>query len=122
MHCCCFPKSSRLRKPSEFKTVYQQNSIRVKGRYFTVLTFCRFEHARLGVVVSKKVSKRAVIRNRIKRLVRENYRQRDSQPALDYVVIAKAGVDEQKGQQVFAELDYLWAKINNKYESACEKY
>lgn len=118
MHHCCFTKSSRLRKPKEFKTVYQQNTIRVKGRYFTVLTFSCFEHARLGVVVSKKVSKKAVVRNHIKRLVRENFRQQQSLMALDYVVIAKAEAVLISNQQLSKELDFLWRKIKTK----CDNY
>ncbi len=117
MQHCCFAKSSRLRKPQEFKAVYQDNTIRVKGRYFTVLTFSRFEHPRLGVVVSKKVSKKAVLRNRIKRLVRENFRHRQQQANLDYVVIAKAGVTDQPSDVIFAELDYLWRKIKKRCDS-----
>ncbi len=43
--------------------------------------------ARLGLVVGKKLLKRAVDRNKVKRIVRENFRcQRSSLPACDLVV------------------------------------
>lgn len=43
--------------------------------------------ARLGTAVSKKVRKRAVDRNRIKRIVRESFRLRaPTLPALDVVI------------------------------------
>ena len=47
--------------------------------------------ARLGVTVSKRVDKRAVGRNRIRRQVREVFRAaRAALPAGDYVVLAQA--------------------------------
>lgn len=47
-------------------------------------------HARLGVTVSKKVDKRAVHRNRLRRMLKTTFRQNRSafEPA-DWVVIAK---------------------------------
>jgi ribonuclease P protein component len=46
--------------------------------------------ARLGIVVAKKNQKKAVHRNRIKRIVRECFRLRQSQiSGFDLVVVAK---------------------------------
>ena len=43
--------------------------------------------ARLGLVVGKKLLKRSVDRNRLKRIIREQFRcQRASLPACDFVV------------------------------------
>jgi ribonuclease P protein component len=45
--------------------------------------------ARLGLVVSRRAARSAVQRNRIKRLVREGFRQRSAElPALDIIVKA----------------------------------
>ncbi len=69
-----FSRQSRLLKPAEFKSVFQQ-PIRSGDDCFRVLarvnkTRCH----RLGMAVSKKVCAKAVGRNRIKRVVRENFR------------------------------------------------
>lgn len=46
-----------------------------------------FTEARLGLVVGKKLLKRSVDRNRVKRIIREQFRcQRESLPACDLVV------------------------------------
>ena len=67
-------------------------------------------HARLGLVVSKKVSKKAVVRNRVKRLIRENFRlQQDSLGACDFVIVAKAPLSEIASDTITPQLQPLWA-------------
>ena len=65
---------------------------------------------RLGITVTRKVGN-AVRRNRIKRLVREWFRQRgDGFGACDLVVIAKRGIPAAlRLQQVNADLDPVLA-------------
>ena len=47
-------------------------------------------HARMGMTVSRRVSTKAVVRNRIKRCVRENFRvTQDMLVGLDLVVVAR---------------------------------
>lgn len=71
-----FPRNERLLKTSEFKFVFK-NGIKYKGNY--LLIFCiAGGTGKFGVVVSKKVSKKAVIRNRLKRRLREIYRTNKS--------------------------------------------
>lgn len=67
-------------------------------------------HPRLGLVVSRKVSKKAVERNRIKRIIRESFRY--SQHKLgtsDYVMIAKTSAAAQENQVLRSDLDKFWA-------------
>ena len=46
--------------------------------------------ARLGLAVSKRVARRATVRNQLKRLLRETFRHhRALLPALDFVVLLK---------------------------------
>lgn len=88
-----FPPSARLRVSAEFQAVFKA------GRRLTSPQLRLFAHVRaeakgprLGVAVSKKVDKRAVGRNRIKRLARETFRrERHQLPPGDYVLIAQPG-------------------------------
>ncbi len=69
-----YSKQQRLRKPSEFVGVFRSKPVVSSDRFFRVLGKKSAAQARLGLVVSKKVDKRAVERNRIKRMVREIFR------------------------------------------------
>jgi ribonuclease P protein component len=68
------PKHKRLRKRSEFQQVYQEG-LRVPGRLFTLFyrQIASAEPGRFGLTVSRKVGG-AVVRNRVKRLLRESIR------------------------------------------------
>ncbi|KRA33673.1 ribonuclease P protein component [Rhodanobacter sp. Root627] len=69
-------------------------------------------HARLGLAISKRVSKRAVERNRIKRLLRESFRRvRHQLPSVDLMVMAREQAANVPGPQLLAEIDVLWKKL-----------
>ncbi len=52
------------------------------------------ETARLGVVVAKKLAKRATARNLVKRIVRDVFRrERAALPACDLIIRLHAGID-----------------------------
>ena len=68
------PRGGRLRKSAEFRLVYNTGR-RFDGRLMSVFVLPNDsgEH-RLGVTVSRKLARRAVERNRMKRLAREAFR------------------------------------------------
>ncbi len=72
------------------------------------------QSSRLGVVVAKKAIRRAVRRNRIKRLVREQFRQHPFDKAIDLVVLARSGADQMDNPSVWNELDRLWRALGQK--------
>jgi ribonuclease P protein component len=68
------PKDERLRKPREFRRVYE-NGRRFEGRFVTVFIMpSETNFQRLGITASKKISNKAHDRNRAKRLLREAFR------------------------------------------------
>jgi len=68
--------------------------------------------ARLGLAISKRVSRRAVERNRIKRLVRESFRRMRMQlPPMDVMVMARQEAVSQSGPDLLAELHELWGRL-----------
>ena len=68
------PKKNRLRKPQEFRLVYQ-NGIRFNGRFMTAFIMpSETSFQRMGITASRKAVGNAVQRNRAKRLLREAFR------------------------------------------------
>lgn len=85
-----FPPQLRLRTPAAYKNVFAQ-PVKSSDKYFTLLAIRnQLEHPRLGLAIAKKVIKRAVDRNTLKRLARESFRLRQhTLTALDIVVLAR---------------------------------
>ncbi len=71
----------------------------------------------MGLTVSRRVSKKAVQRNRIKRQIRESFRlNRKDLPSIDFVVVSKVGCESQENRRLRIELDMLWNKASQKCE------
>lgn len=109
-----FPKGKRLLTRLDFSRVFSKSK-RIQDQYFTLLVhYTQPQHPpRLGLVVSKKVDKTAVKRNRIKRLIRESFRVKQQLKSADYVVMAKPGVSKINNQHITESLNQLWQKCEN---------
>ena len=83
-----FPKSNRLLKTKQFRTVFDVGLKKV-SRHLVIFGLPA-DTNRLGLVVSKKVGN-AVVRNRVKRILRENFRQETFGKSIpmDLVVVAR---------------------------------
>ena len=69
--------------------------------------------ARLGLIVAKRVLKRAVDRNRAKRIIRESFRRRLDLPPVDVVVrLAMPTISAIDAERLFAALEDVLAKRN----------
>lgn len=106
-----FRKDNRLSDEVAFGRVFEK-ATRSRDRLFTVL-YRQNEAttARLGLAISKKHCRRATTRNRIKRIIRESFRQH--QPAmtgLDIVVINQPAAATASNRQMFASLETHWRR------------
>jgi ribonuclease P protein component len=100
-----FPPHFRLRKRPEFLTL-QREGRRRNLRNFIVITRTKSNHpSRLGVTTSKKVGG-APARNRVRRLVREFFRQQRPflDPPRDVLIIARRGASTLRYWDVEREL------------------
>ena len=76
----------KLKKRWEFQRTYQKGS-KYWDRYFVIYVFhTHFNSLRLGITVSKKVGK-SVQRNRVKRLIRESFRQLRPRIKTEYDIV-----------------------------------
>ncbi|MEE8496856.1 MAG: ribonuclease P protein component [Xanthomonadales bacterium] len=134
-----FPACARLLKHIEFERVFR-NSIVSSDRYFTVLArgnegAC----SRLGMVVSRRVDRHAVGRNRIKRVIRESFRQafetvvspttdksnngrkaeahmKGCYPGIDIVVLPRRQAATICNHQLFQSLQAHWSHLKQETE------
>jgi ribonuclease P protein component len=110
-----FPKGKRLLTRLDYSRVFSKSK-RLHNKHFTVLVHLTkaTQPARLGLMVSKKVHKSAVKRNRIKRLIRETFRTHKNLRPADYVVMAKPGVAQTSNLEITASLNHLWQQTENR--------
>jgi ribonuclease P protein component len=108
-----FPRSAHLRHSSDFGKVFE-NKTNIVGSLM-VLWIRKTDSTgglRLGVIASKRTFRRAVDRNRAKRLVREAFRllRGRYEGDADLVVIARRRILDAKCENVERELRWLFRK------------
>ena len=70
--------------------------------------------ARLGLAVSKKNCRRAVGRNRLKRIIRESFRRhKEMLEGLDIVVLNQAATHRADNKKLFDSLHRHWSRCAN---------
>ena len=100
-----FPPDQRLHTAAEFGRVFAAPA-RSSDRFFTVLARpSGRDVARLGLTISRRAAKRAVDRNRIKRIAREAFRHQTGLPTWDFVVLARPGAEQAERPSLRASLD-----------------
>jgi ribonuclease P protein component len=102
-----YPKEARIRRRAEFLELQRLGRRRHTAHLVVIRRPSAAATSRLGVTVSRRVGN-AVVRNRVKRLVRELFRQRRAEltPAHDLLVIAKPGADSLTYAQAAIELSH----------------
>ena len=107
-----YPRTARLLKASDFAAL-RGRSKRFGARHFLAEVLINDKPScRLGQAVSRRVSKRAVDRNRIKRLVRESYRHALSDlPGVDILLIARSSAANTSANDLRNDLAALWKKL-----------
>ena len=99
-----FPRTARVRARADFDRIFKQ------GRRVALPVLALHWQAgdvgpRLGLAVSRKVDPHAVGRNRIKRILRDEFRHRRAELAGgDYVVVARVGAARFSSSELRAAL------------------
>ena len=105
-----FPKRARLTRRSEFLSL-SRGGKKVYTPHFIVISRANDREVhRLGITVSAKVGK-AVVRNRVKRLLREFYRRQQNplSPHRDFLIIARKRAGDLSTHEIARELGKAFA-------------
>ena len=108
-----FEKRHRLLNEADYGRVFR-NATRSRDSLFTAL--CRHndnDFPRLGLAIAKKHCRRATVRNRIKRIVRESFRQHKALLAgLDIIVMNQPAAKAASNQALSASLEEHWQRLS----------
>ena len=116
---CHFQKDQRLLNAHQYKNVFDNVDCKQSGKYFTFLsTSSQQAKHRLGLIVAKKHIPLAVNRNKIKRAIRESFRQKlnheivnTQMTSFDVIVLAKSSVAQLDNAQLNEELRKQWLRL-----------
>jgi len=106
------PKQYRLKKKKDFKLVFEKGKTFNNKFLFLKGAKNALKNSRFAFIVSLKISKKAVVRNRIKRLLREAIREKldDIKSGFDVVIIAKPEIVNKNYREINKEIEGLLKK------------
>ena len=109
----------KLLTADNYKNVFA-NAKRFGNHSFTLLAReNKLGHPRLGLAISKKSAKRAVDRNRIKRIFRESFRVNQHKlPSVDIIAMCKPSAKNLDSQKMREQIDKQWNFMQKKFNSA----
>ena len=107
------PHPERLKKSWEFQRAYQTGNRHWNAHFVIYVYRTCYSQPRLGITVSRKVGK-SVQRNRVKRLIREAFRQLKIELLSDYdiVVVGRKAAISLSGQQAKDSLRQLFCRAS----------
>ena len=110
-----FKKTQRLLKKTDYDYVFAQATKIVTNEFIVLFRNNGLGYARLGLALSKKMIAKAHDRNRIKRLLRESFRQ-SHLPPVDMIFLARHGVAQQPNANINTKLGKTWEKLTSCYD------
>ena len=108
-----FSRDKRLLTPRHFKAVFDSPTGKVPGKNLLILVRDnQLDHPRLGLVIGKKSVKLSVQRNRLKRVMRESFRQHQAMlGACDIVIVARKGLGDSENAELHEHFVKLWKRL-----------
>lgn len=107
-----FPKKHRIISKNIFERIFSQGKTVQNSFFFVYYLKNNLTVSRFAVIVSVKVSNKAVIRNKIRRIVSANIQKLLPKllPGLDVIIVAKYKVKDQKFLQLGGSLIEIFEK------------
>ena len=109
-------RSQKLLTAESYKFVFSKSQ-RFGNKSFTVLARKNnLGHPRLGLAISKKCAKRAVDRNRIKRIFSESFRLHQHKlPSVDIIAMCKSDVLSLDKKEMHKQIETQWRFMQKKF-------
>ena len=107
-----FSRAMKMNNPRDYSRVFRQAK-RVSGKGLTILTVENsVGHPRLGLAIAKKHLKLASRRNRLKRIIRESFRQQQSVfTNIDIVVLTRPDITKRESAELWKALEQHWLTV-----------
>lgn len=106
------PKPNRLKKKKDFERVFKIGRSFREGFLLLKVAENDLKESRFGLIISQKVTKKATLRNKLKRRLREILRKKlpEIKKNIDGVFIALPGIEK----KAFSELEEIMNKLLEK--------
>ena len=120
-----FSGHHKLKKTADFSSVFNEASVRQSGD--SILLLGKLSHKpinRLGMVIAKSHIPRAVDRNKIKRVMREVFRNQSSFPIdtrLDIVLLVRGRIPKDTAGSLYQKLELQLEQLLKKAKSVQER-
>lgn len=105
-------KENRLKRKKDFEKIFQKGKSFKQDLLFLKVLENDLGFSRFGFIVSRKISKKAVLRNKVKRRLREGVRTKSKEikKGIDIVLIALPGLEKKDFWEMKKTLDQLFKK------------
>lgn len=114
-----FNRQQRLNTKTEFKKIFTHSHKLSSKNLLILWTISHQPLGKIGIIAGKKVSPHAVIRNQIKRIIRDSYRlANDELENLDMIIIARHSCRHLNKILLRKEIDELWQKLLMQYQKS----
>jgi ribonuclease P protein component len=116
-----FTRSQKLLTADHYKHVFSRSK-RFGNKSFTLLARKNdLGYPRLGLAISKKSVKHAVDRNRIKRILRDNFRLHQHElPNVDIIAMCKPNVLLLERHEIHEQIKIQWRFMQKKFSTSTD--
>ncbi|MBL7058614.1 ribonuclease P protein component [Patescibacteria group bacterium] len=106
-------KSIRLTKIKDFKNIYKNGKIKHSNLFKVILLKNNLIINRYGIVVSNKVSKKAIERNKIKRQIKHILQKNKAKinQGFDIIIVTYSAIKQVPYKEVESSLAFLFYKL-----------
>ncbi len=111
-------RRARLSGSKAFSDVFQHAVVSADASFKVLGRNTGQAQSRLGMAVSRQVDRRAVQRNRLKRIIRESFRlhylSESKRQAVDIVVLPRKQAVSTNNRRLFEQLSKHWRRIDER--------